>query len=108
MTYQNYLDLVRECKNYKSAEDILAEYGYPADCEWTADGLIKAFDIIYAVSEADISKLVELGGGNLSALCRQFNIPLRSAQNWARGERKAPDYVIELIGYALISECKKE
>ena len=47
MTYKKYLTLVNECKNYETAEAILAEYGFPADCEFSADGLIKAFDIIF-------------------------------------------------------------
>lgn len=108
MNYKYYLALIDECKNYESADAIRLEYGFPPDCEFTAEGLIKAFDIIYAVSNSDFPKLVELGGGNLSALCRGLNIPLRTAQNWAMGIRNAPDYVIQLIGYAMISECEKE
>lgn len=108
MTYKNYLALVGECKNYDTADAILAEYGYPADCEWTAAGLAKAFDIIFVVSRLDITKLIEIGGGNLSAFGRTYNIPRRSLQNWAAGVRKAPEYVIQLIGYTLISECEKE
>ena len=108
MTYKNYLALVNECKNYDSAEAILAEYGFPADCEFSADGLIKAFDIIFAVSRGDIAKIIEASGGNLSAFGRDHNIPLRSLNNWVGGTRKAPEYVIQMLGFAALSECEKD
>lgn len=106
MTYQKYLELVGECTRYNSAADFAAEYGFPAECEWTADGFIQAFNIIYAVSRNDFAALVE--DKNLSAFCRAYNIPRRSAQNWQNGARKAPGYVVQMIGYALIAECEKE
>lgn len=108
MEYTKYLAYVNEAKSYESAEAIIIEYGYPPECEWTAKGLIKAFDIIYAVSKSDFPKIVELSGGNLSAMCREFNIPLRTGQSWALGERKPPAYIIQLLGFALISQCEKE
>ena len=108
MNYKSYLALIEECKNYESADSIRLEYGFPPDCEFTSDGLIKAFDIIFSVSKSDISKLVEISGGNLSALCRKYNIPLRTVQNWVMGVRNAPEYVIQFLGFALISECEKE
>ena len=91
MTYKNYLALVNECKNYDSAEAILAEYGYPADCEWTAIGLVKAFDIIFAVSRLDIAKLIEIDSGNLSAFGRTYNIPLRSLKIGLQEGAKLPN-----------------
>ena len=106
MIYKEYIALIKECENYSSAEMLLGEYGYPPNSEWTADGLINACKIIYAVSRNDFASLVE--GKNLSAFCRAYNIPLRSAQNWQNGARKAPDYVLQMIGFVLISECEKE
>ena len=108
MTYKKYLTLVNECKNYETAEAILAEYGFPADCEFSADGLIKAFDIIFAASRGDIAEIIKLSGGNVSAFSRKHNIPLRTINGWASGERKAPEYVIQMLGFAMISECERE
>ena len=65
------------------------------------------YRIIQAVSKSDFPQLVELSGGNLSAMCRLLSIPLRTAQRWASGERKPSDYIIQLIGFALISQCEK-
>lgn len=106
MEYKKYIALVGECVNAKTAEDFMAEYGYPEDCEWSPEGLIKAMQIIFAVSRNDFASIVE--GLNVSAFCRAYHIPLRSAQNWVSGERKPPEYVVQLIGYALLSELPKD
>ena len=108
MNYKEYLAYVNEAKSCESAETLRTEYGYPPECEWTAEGLVKAFDIIYAVSKSDFPKIVELSGGNLSELCRWLNIPLRTAQAWTAGDRTPPTYIIQMIGFALISQCEKE
>lgn len=108
MTYREYLTRIADAKTYASSQDHLAEYGFPADCEFTAEGLVKAFNIIFAVSRSDFTQLVEISGGNLSALCRDINIPLRTAQSWTSGSRETSEYVIQLIGFALISQCEKE
>ena len=108
MTYGEYLQYVYEAKNYDSAEKIQLEYGFPAECEFTGDGLVKAIDIIFAVSRSDFPKLVRLSSTNPSAMCRRLNIPARTAQHWVSGDRNPPEYIIQLIGFALISECDKE
>lgn len=108
MNYKEYLAYVNDAKSCESAEILRMEYGYPPECEWTAEGLVKAFNIIYAVSKSDFPKIVELSGGNLSEMCRFMNIPLRTAQAWAAGDRTPPTYIIQMIGFALISQCEKE
>ena len=108
MNYKEYLAYVEEAKSCESAEVIRMEYGYPPECEWTAEGLIKVFEIIFAVSKSDFPKIVELSGGNLSEMCRWLNIPLRTAQSWSAGDRAPSIYIIEMIGFALISQCEKE
>lgn len=32
-----------------------------------------------------------------TALAKRFDIPLRTVQNWAGGQRSAPNYVIKMI-----------
>ena len=108
MNYKEYLAYAEEAKSCESAEVLRMEYGYPPECEWTAEGLIKVFEIIFAVSKSDFPKIVELSGGNLSEMCRWLNIPLRTAQSWSAGDRAPSIYIIEMIGFALISQCEKE
>ena len=108
MNYKEYLEYIEAAKSCESAETIRIEYGYPPECGWTAEGLIKVFEIIFAVSKSDFPKIVELSGGNLSELCRWLNIPLRTAQSLSAGDRAPSIYIIEMIGFALISQCEKE
>ena len=108
MDFKEYLSRIEDAKNYPTSEQHLMEYGFPPDCEFSAHGIAKAFEIIHAVSRNDFPQLVELYGGNLSAMCRLFNIPLRTAQAWAAGERDPSPYLMCLIGFALISLCEKD
>lgn len=34
---------------------------------------------------------------NMKELAEHFGIPYRTVQNWCRGERTAPSYIIEMI-----------
>ncbi len=101
MKYSYYLAYIAEAKNYESSAALLAEYGYPGDCPLSPGNLIKAFDIIFAVSKGDFAALT---GSNRAAFARKFAIPSRSLQNWELGTREAPAYVLQMIGYILISE----
>lgn len=107
MTYTYYISLVSECRGYASASAFLAEYGYPADCEFSADGLVKASEIIYAVSQFDFARLVELTKIKPASFCRKYSIPPRSFYNWVGGERQPPSYLMQLLGFALLSECER-
>lgn len=64
-------------------------------------------DIIDAVSRSDFSGLLKVSGLNASALSRSLNIPARTGQSWAVGTRTPPEYIIQLIGYAIMSEYEK-
>lgn len=101
MKYSYYLAYIAEAKNYESSAALLAEYGYPGDCPLSADNLIKAFEIIYAVAHDDFAAIV---GDNLVAFARKFSIPRRSMQNWKLGATKPPEYILQMIGYILIAE----
>lgn len=90
MKYTKYKELIEACKNSASHVDGQA-YN----------------NIISAVAQGDFGKLVDIKGGTITSFCKLYNIPFRSTQNWIRGERKAPDYLIELIGYSMIMEGKK-
>ena len=103
-TYDLHLLYITCCA---SASAFLAEYGYPADCEFSADGLTKAFEIIFAVGQIDFAKLVELTNIKPASFCRKYNIPPRSFYNWVGGERLPPEYLIKFLGYVLLSECEK-
>ena len=52
----------------------------------------------------DIKELQEKSGMNLTEFGKFFNIPYRTLQHWIHGERKCPDYLLELMAYKLEKE----
>jgi DNA-binding transcriptional regulator YiaG len=54
----------------------------------------------------DFKDLLQQSGMNMKQFAEHFNIPYRTIQNWSSGERKAPDYVLELIKFRLDFEAK--
>ena len=87
------------------------EYGFPPNCEWTSMGLTRAFDIIFAVSRNNISELIKISRLRPTGFGRKFGILPRTAQSWASETsemRKAPEYTVKLLGFAMLSECEKE
>lgn len=104
MTYSEYLGYIVEAE-HASTETLLAEYGFPADCSWEAETLVKVFEIIKAVADNDIKAIV---GNNMARTAEYYGIPYRTLQKWVSGERSAPNYVIKMLGYAIISELPRE
>ncbi len=52
----------------------------------------------------EFKKIREESGMNVSQFSRYFNIPLRTVQGWEYGERKCPEYLLQLIQYKLENE----
>ena len=52
----------------------------------------------------DFSYIREHSGMNMTDFGKYFNIPFRTVQSWERGERKCPDYLLDLMIYKLKSE----
>lgn len=109
MDYKTYLSLVAEAKNGEyTPETLLAEWGYPADCTISAENLPKAFEIIFGVAESDIKAIAKAAGNSVKALSEKFKISYFTTQKWAGNQRSAPSYVLEMIGYIIISELDDE
>ena len=51
--------------------------------------------------KTQIARICEDYGLSQTALAKRFDIPLRTVQDWHAGRRKAPDYVIKMIGRLL-------
>lgn len=50
--------------------------------------------------------LLEATGMNIKQMSEYFNVPYRTAQDWAAERRTPPDYVVDLMRYKLIKEGK--
>ena len=44
-----------------------------------------------------IKEICEKYGLTQTGLAKRFGIPLRTVQNWAGGQREAPDYVVAMM-----------
>ncbi len=64
-------------------------------------------DHMISLGESKQGILVEIRkatGMTRKALSEYFGIPYRSMQDWERGERQMPDYLLRLMSYKLESE----
>lgn len=55
-----------------------------------------------------IKEICEKHGIGQSELARRLNIPLRTVQNWAGGQRKPPEYLPAMIDKILTYESEGE
>lgn len=107
MKYQEYIAYVEEAKGYSSAREFLGEYGFPPDCPYTPEGLIKFCDIIFAASRQDLKTLAELGAKSRDEFARAHHISPRTYRNWTYKSAIPPVYIAELIGYSMLEDLPK-
>lgn len=109
--YEQYLAYVGKARKLQTAREFLSEYGFPSECPYTADGVIKMCEIIFAVSRKDVEKIIDLSEMTRSKFAKTYHIPYSTVNNWVDGggnKRTPPEYVIEMIGYAMLSALPKE
>lgn len=108
MTYKQYLAYIEDYKELGSAEQFLGQIGFPADMDLTGEGLAAAVEIIAAVAETDVKRLVSLSGLSMRSFAAKYMIPYRTLQDWCSGARKPGGYIPMLIGWEMISELPHE
>lgn len=106
MNYFEYLAYIEEAKNYATSEDFLGEMGFGANVPYSAENWGKVCEIIFAAAHSDFAAIT----GELSAraFAMKYSLPDRTVQRWIQGERKAPEYVACLLGYAVIGDIEHE
>lgn len=100
MTYNKYLDYVETAKHCDTAEDLLGAAGF-GESERPAD-LSKIASVIYSVAKRDVGPIVGKMSG--AAFAAEHKLPDRTVRSWLSGERQPPEYLIALIGYAVIGD----
>lgn len=107
MTYSNYKSLVAEAANSSSDNMFIAEYGYPADSPYSPETLIKMLRMICAVARRDIVYISEQFRTR-KAFSEFVGVKYDTVLSWISGERTPPEYLVDFIGFALISELPTE
>lgn len=70
----------------------------------TESEAIKSWNEMQETSFKDVRLASGMGR---TEFANYFNIPYRTVQSWELGDRKCPDYLLELIQYKLDNENKK-
>lgn len=55
----------------------------------------------------DFKELFESSGMKLTEFGKYFGIPYQTLQHWVHGERKCPDYLLDLMAYKLEKEKER-
>lgn len=111
MNYTEYLCRVDDAKQSETEAEFLRDYGYPSD---DAETLVIWARIIFAVARNDWQELVTVAGEKFDGLKtptnfgRYFDIPYQSLRQWLHKRREPPIYIIQLVGFALISDLPSE
>lgn len=50
------------------------------------------------------TEILKKNGVKNSEISARFGIPMRTLQNWARGDREPPEWVLKLLDIALANE----
>lgn len=54
--------------------------------------------------QTDIHEIIEIMRADPKGISNKFNIPLRTVYSWCSGERRPPDYIINMMHSILILE----
>ena len=54
--------------------------------------------------QIDIHEIIEMMRADPKGISNKFNIPLRTVYSWCSGERRPPDYIINMMHSILILE----
>lgn len=95
LTYNDFLRLWSGAQDCANVDEYLADEGGSVD-DW------QILPDIYAVATGGFRALHEVAGTSLRQMGRDYNIPIRSLENWSSGASEAPGYVIQLLAYAVL------
>ena len=60
--------------------------------------------MIYQISQGGLKAMIKTEESGSMLFYEKFGLNPRTAQNWLNGERKAPEYTIRLLGFAVVSD----
>ena len=109
MTKSTFHRLLIDAGECSSLDEYLAETGgsLPAayysddDANTAIDALTAIWELRKNLTFRAIRKLSRL---SQIAFSQQYNIPVRSVQNWDAGDRVPPEYLLELLAADVITE----
>lgn len=111
LDYTIFADLYDEAKGYTDIDLYVTERGWQSWMDnFQIEEVIKILHIIYPISKmtmADIRKA--FGYSSRAVMSRKHKIPIRTLENWDKGDHNPPEYVISYIAYTLfVAEMHKD
>lgn len=105
MTYTDFRRLRLAALDCSSAQQLIDEDGGSVDCAGL-DSIIADFNAIYNCRT--VRDIRSLTGLSQAAFARAYGIPRRTVEEWERGSRSAPSYVMEMLLFAALSDREAE
>lgn len=101
MEFELFKELYNEALDIASPELFIAERGWQDWMEdYALDEVVTLLNRIYQFANNPLKETREVSRAEFS---RQYNIPIRTLQDWDLGNRNAPEYVKMLIDFAQFS-----
>lgn len=107
MTYELFTQLYSEALEYSDVDMYIAERGWQ---DW-----MEAFDNhgnilkdIYTLANSSLKEIRESHGYTRAAFAKEYNIPIRTLEDWESEKRTAPIYVSILIAYTFFEAGQNE
>lgn len=104
MDYQTFKGLYAEAFNYTNVDEYVLHHDWS---EWMNDyqenEIGTLLQTIYQMAHDPLKDIREHQGLSRAAFARQFDIPIRTVENWEYGKTEMPVWQKPLICYALFN-----
>lgn len=97
--------MANKCQFFVDFIDKLDEVISGADTSYSNENWVTVCHIIFAAAHGNMNVLV--GDMPARAFALDYKLPERTVQRWLQNDRSAPDYVVSLLGFAIVSTVPK-
>jgi len=108
MSYSRFLSLVSEAEKYQNKMTWVCEYGYPADCPYSPDNLMKVLEVIYYVAHGKYREAFVINGDSLNEVSAKYGINYQTLVTSSRNERKKAHWAMQAVCYCILSDIPTE
>lgn len=105
MKYQEFYGLYSSAVESKDFESFVAEEGLPpCFADYPDDKILPIFEAVWGLRENPIKGIKKATGFTSQNICDGYHIPVRTINDWARGERTPPEYVSITLAYCIFTD----
>ena len=99
-------DRAKECEDFQRYSDNAVNENFDGWIHGFAnrDEITHLLELIYQISRGGLEAMIKAEENGSMLFYEKFGLNPRTAQNWLNKERKAPEYTIRLLGFAVITD----